>query len=142
MGKTEQFMESADLLPNTNGGTRTGKPSESAWLVTLQTLAQDKRHDLAPAVVTLWKEKLNNYRPEEINKALLGYRGKYFPSCDDVMDLMDKVRRRRMGEKPKREFIACRQNGCVDGWRPVSREKFSRYQRCQCLLDIAAVKGR
>jgi hypothetical protein len=107
-------------------------------MVILEAIAADKKSDLHPGAVQLWKAKLESYRASEIKHALLAYQGEYMPSCDDIIRLIERTKQTK-----KREFVSCGTNGCVDGWRPVSNEKFARYQRCQCLLDhIAQVKGK
>lgn len=67
-------------------------------------------------------------------------RGARMPAAAEMKAVVEKLRHQHLATVGK--FVACRQNGCMDGWRPVSPEQFSRYQRCQCLLDhIAARKG-
>src|SRR6266496_2870496 len=92
------------LVPRSPGTTTTAlslsEPSElPQWAEMLAQIAQDKRHDLAPGILRLWKVKLSHYRDQEIVDALLLYAGEYFPSVDTIIATMDRRRERRAEEK-------------------------------------------
>ena len=57
----------------------------TGWAGILHALAQDKRHDLAPHVIELWKVKLARFRGEDITEVLIGGEWKFFPSVDEVI---------------------------------------------------------
>jgi hypothetical protein len=77
------------------------------WQIKLIQVAQDMRQDIAPGTTELWKEKLWDYRDEEISSALVVYSGEFFPSAKDIKAIMDRARERRWEEKqaqpPKEE---------------------------------------
>lgn len=52
----------------------------------------DKRHDLAPGILRYWTLKLVEYSDVEVSKALVRYRGEFFPSVDDVIELIEQNR--------------------------------------------------
>jgi len=124
----------------TSGGETTGKalsptsPSIPRWIVILSALALDKRQDLPEELIGLWRVKLKSFPAREIEKALLAYQGQFFPSVDEVIGLIEASRRAVTASR-SREFAACGKDGCVSGWRPVSAEKFARWQRCACLNE-------
>jgi hypothetical protein len=62
------------------------------WAETLTQVAQDKRHDLAPGILRLWREKLKSYRDAEINEVLLLYSGEFFPSVDAITEIIERRR--------------------------------------------------
>jgi hypothetical protein len=108
---------------------------EPKWLDVLRQVAIDKRQDLVPGILDLWRAKLSAYRDPEICRALVAYRGQFFPSVDDIADLVDGEReRKRVGLDG---FRACGNDGCINGWRPASEKG---WQRCQCLRDAIRAK--
>lgn len=87
-------QDSTTTLQKSNG------PSEPPpWVELLVQIAQDKRHDLAPGILQLWKVKLQGYKSWEINEALMLYAGEFFPSVDDITAMMNRARIRRAEAK-------------------------------------------
>ena len=79
---------------------KSSEPSEPPpWAELLLQIAQDKRHDLAPGILQLWKVKLQSYKAWEINEALMLYAGEFFPSVDDITAMMNRGRTRRAEAK-------------------------------------------
>src|SRR5947208_11260182 len=66
------------------------KSSRPEWVELVLVIAQDKKHELPPAVLRFWKAKLEPFRDEAICQALLSGRWKFFPSVDEVIDLIEE----------------------------------------------------
>lgn len=69
------------------------------WAGILHALAQDKRHDLAPHVIELWKVKLAPYRDEDIAQVLVRGEWKFFPSVDEVIYAVEVVAQERRAQR-------------------------------------------
>src|SRR5512146_1691384 len=80
------------------------------WEIKILQVAQDRRHDLAPATIPLWREKLRQYRDEEVCAALLLWSGEFFPSVDDVIEIINRRRETRHGEIQNAEWSAWKAN--------------------------------
>src|SRR6185437_4551829 len=62
------------------------------WTEVLKRMAMDKRHDLAPGILSYWKVKLKNYSDIEIVNALLSSCWSFFPSVDNVITVIEANR--------------------------------------------------
>jgi hypothetical protein len=74
------------------------------WMPILLAIAQDKRHDLAPATLRLWKVKLAKYSDEQVLQSLKVGTWHWFPSVDDVIELIQVQIERSRQEAANREW--------------------------------------
>lgn len=80
------------------------EPLEPRWADLVEKLAQDLRQDLAPGILTLWKEKLRNYSDREICEGLMSQNWLLFPSVFNLADVLDQRREERYGDKADIEW--------------------------------------
>ena len=76
------------------------------WQIVIIQLAQDKRHDLAPCLIPLWKAKLKSFPDEEICSALVNGNWEWFPSVDEVIRQIESNRHARLAEKENNAWLA------------------------------------
>ena len=117
------------------------------WTLVVAQMAQDKRHDLAPHTLLFWTQKLKNFPDELICDALMLGRWGWFPSCDDVLEQIDKIResQKKASDLKAGKFIPC--DKCEEGWIRVFTgqtergnlvdPKFGAMKRCECFVRWA-----
>lgn len=79
--------------------TRSISPLKPQWAEVVKAVAQDKRHDLAPETILLWREKLKHLSDEVICRSLMTGKWQYFPSVDDVLEQSEIVIEQMATEK-------------------------------------------
>jgi len=98
----EIIKRNNQALQSPDSTTTLQKSSESSvlpqWLPLLVQMAQDKRHDLAPGILSYWMEKLKNFTEQEITAALLSSGWEFFPSVDNVTGVI-KANRQAAAEE-------------------------------------------
>jgi hypothetical protein len=78
------------------------------WAEILKVMAVDLRHELLAPVLCYWQEKLKPFADEDISKALIAGRWKFFPSVDDVIESIEthkEQERSRVQEKQTAEYL-------------------------------------
>ena len=89
------------------------------WEIALAQLAQDKRHDLPEEMFRWWREKLSQHRDSEIRQAIVLWSGEFFPSVDDVIKSIVRMRERRAEEKSGQDQATVK----------TEREKIEQFMR-------------
>ncbi|MCU1338809.1 MAG: hypothetical protein JWO19_4390 [Bryobacterales bacterium] len=127
------------VRPSSTGGPRTIiKAFEQAsqlpsWHGILHAIAQDKRQDLAPHVVTLWTIKLAKYPDADIAQVLTEGQWKFFPSIDEVIADLEALadHRRLQREEERNRAEQADMEAARKYWaeHPEEREEVS--QRCR-----------
>jgi hypothetical protein len=69
------------------------------WEIVLFQMAQDKRHDLDPAILPYWTAKLKGHSDAMIAEVLMEGRWKFFPSVDEVLEALEGKAERRYQER-------------------------------------------
>jgi hypothetical protein len=60
------------------------------WEIKVIQMAQDMRHDISPAVMPLWRDKLKPFTDAQICQALTRFGGHLFPSLPDVLEMIER----------------------------------------------------
>jgi len=85
------------------------------WVQLLVQMGQDKRHDLAPGILSYWKEKLSRYSDSEVCAALRLYAGEFFPAVDDITGVIERRRKDAATNRPWEQFKAGQAQAAVEG---------------------------
>jgi hypothetical protein len=67
-------------------------PGVPKWVRPVLQLAQDRRHDLPAMTLEFWKVKLLGIPEELVVEALLLYAKPFFPSIQDVLEIIERKR--------------------------------------------------
>jgi hypothetical protein len=82
-------VELMTTLPQSSALELLRQAGATEWEVVLYQMAQDKRHDLDPGILPYWRAKLKNRSDAAICEALMQGRWEFFPSVDQVLDLLE-----------------------------------------------------
>lgn len=116
----ERIGEIIKYQPSSTGEhMTTNSPSQQQqahpWMKLLGIIAQDRRHDLAPAIVGLWKEKLEKYDDDEICDALKLYSGEFFPTIEAIVGLVERRRKNAATNAPWDKYKSDQQYAAEHG---------------------------
>ena len=121
MGKIIKQNQSLTSPPNTSDGFQTSALLQQAmdfqeltqlmrsrgaqeWEILILRIAQDKRHDLAPEVLPLWRAKLSGYSDEEICESLTTWTDEFFPAVDQLMRWIERRRELKFEAQQQAEW--------------------------------------
>lgn len=111
----EIIKRNQGLTSQSNDGKTTAiVPSKNSglWYQKLIAMAQDMRQDLAPGMLSYWKQELKSYSDDEILVALGLYVGEFFPSVKQIREILE--RKRQLANEQKRL-------GEWDRWKAVQK---------------------
>lgn len=96
------------------------------WTGILHAIAQDKRHDLAPHVLELWKVKLERFPADDITRVLLAGEWKFFPSIDEVVADLEALadERRLLAQQEKLEADRREAEAARESWQDPGQQKW------------------
>lgn len=75
------------------------------WEILVIQMAQDMRHDISPAVMPLWREKLKRFSDVTVCRALKSFSGRFFPSLPDVLEAITRDAEDAQLAKSNREWV-------------------------------------
>jgi hypothetical protein len=105
MGKIGGLIKAPKLKDSTTTLQKSSGPSAPPlWVGIVVQMAQDKRHDMGPGILSYWKVKLQKYGDIEITQALLGSGWEFFPSVDNVISAINANRAVAAGERADLEW--------------------------------------
>jgi hypothetical protein len=98
----------------------------TGWTGILHAIAQDKRHDLAPHVLELWKVKLEPFPDDDIAQVLLRLEGRFFPSVDEVVADLEALadKRRLEAQQAKLEAERREAEAARESWQDPAQQKW------------------